>query len=135
MSMFTFREGRLMNIIAAISAEYRYYTPGGGASYPYRHFLSQLEGVRGGIPTNIFRKNVCDYHNLMNYKIDDDDLSDEYVVSPLRKDKPLHIISFIRLVSGVESHLLAYYVPYQYRKRTVFKVRHRGYTVRKCKNI
>lgn len=104
-----------MNINAAISADYRYYNSRIFSSYPCRHFLSQLEGVRGGILTNMFRKNVCDYQNLMNYKIDDE-LTDEYVVSPLRKEKPLHIVSFIRLVSGVESHLLAYYAPYQSRK-------------------
>lgn len=83
----------------------------------------------------MFRKNVCDYQNLVNYKMDDDELTDEHVVSPLRKEKALPIVSLIHLVSGAESHLLAYYVPFQFRKRTIAKMRHRGYTVRRCTNI
>lgn len=124
-----------MIINTANSADYCHYNSGTLYLYPSRYFLTQLEGVRGGIPTNMFRKNVCDYQNLVNYKIDDDDLTDEYVVSPLRKEKSLHIVSLIRLVSGVEGHLLAYFVPFQSGKRKIFKVRHRGYTVRRCKNI
>ncbi|MDX6019549.1 hypothetical protein SIL08_04475 [Scandinavium sp. V105_16] len=124
-----------MKINTAISVDYLYQNSGPLFSYPSRYFLTQLEGVRGGIPTNMFRKNVCDYQNLVNYKIDDDDLTDEHIFSPLRKAKSLHIVSLIRLVSGVEGQLLAYFVPFQSGKRTIFKVRHRGYTVRRCKNI
>lgn len=124
-----------MNINAVTSANYRYHSPVNLFSYSCRYFLTQLESVRGGIPTNMFRKNVCDYQNLVNYKIDDDELIDEHALPPLRKEKLLHVIPVIRSVSGVESHLLTYYLPFQYGKRALLKGRHRGYTVRRRKNI
>lgn len=122
-----------MNINAASSTDFRYQNSVGFLSYSCRYFLAQLEGVRGGIPTNMFRKNVCDYQNLVNYKIDDDELIDEHTVLPLRKEKPLQLVSFIRLVSGVESHLITCYLPIQSRKRTLLKRRHRDYAVRRRK--
>lgn len=103
-------------------------------SYNSRYFMTQLVGARGAIPTNIYRKYVCDYQNLVNYQIDDDDLNDGHGDHARRKEKLFLIIPMVRVLTGVEAHLLAHHASFYYNKRKVFKMCHRDNTVVKCEN-